>query len=77
VKGAIERSAAKADNTLTKSDRKSNLKRNKAIEREVQRKAQAYDLGKAADEKFCYLDPGALNVKDPEATVKLAANPLN
>lgn len=28
-------------------------------------------------EMFCNLDPGALNVKDPEATVKLAANPLN
>lgn len=52
AKEAIERSAANEDSTLTKTDRKSNIKGNKAVERDMLRKAQAYDLGKAAEEKM-------------------------
>lgn len=51
-KEAIERSDAKQDKTLTKSERKSNIKGKKAIERDKLRKKQAYDLGKAPNEEM-------------------------
>lgn len=49
-KEAMERSNKHKDNTLTKSNRKSNIKENKAVEREKLRKAQAYDLGRVQEE---------------------------
>ncbi|OBY77998.1 hypothetical protein BBG47_18830 [Paenibacillus sp. KS1] len=47
-KAAIDRSVANEDCTLTESERKSNIKGNRAIEREKLRKAQAYELGTGA-----------------------------
>ena len=50
-KEAMKRSADKQDHSLTKSERKSNIKGNKAVERDMLRKEQAYELGKSPNEE--------------------------
>lgn len=48
---AMERSADSQDHSLTKSERKSNIKGNKTVERDKLRKEQAYELGSSPVEK--------------------------
>jgi len=50
-KEAMKRSADNQDHSLTKSERKSNIKGNKAVERDMLRKEQAYELGKSPNEE--------------------------
>ncbi|MNC44982.1 hypothetical protein D3C75_939120 [compost metagenome] len=47
---ATDRSEENEDSSLTKSERKANIRGNKATERDKLRKAQAYELGKGNDE---------------------------
>ncbi|WMT40496.1 hypothetical protein RE628_25445 [Paenibacillus sp. D2_2] len=49
AKKAIDRSEENEDSSLTKAERKANLRGNKTNERDKLRKAQAYDLGKGND----------------------------
>jgi putative transposase len=47
VKEAEQRSAERRDHSLTKTDRKSGIQKNRATERDKIRKVQSYDLGKS------------------------------
>lgn len=47
----MKRSADSQDHSLTKSERKSNIKGNKSVERDKLRKKHAYELGKSPNEE--------------------------
>ncbi|KHL96815.1 hypothetical protein QW71_05200 [Paenibacillus sp. IHB B 3415] len=60
---AIDRSVENEDRSLTKTERKSNIRGNKAVEKDKMRKEQAYELGKTDEESVVLED----NVTDIEA----------